>query len=196
VGTSPYQVFSKKEVRLPGDIVGLKMRAAGGDADDFLREMGVPVVNMPSSQMYEALERGVLDATLYPPSAAPSRHLEEVTTHFTENAPLMTPLVTYFIDLDRYNSFTPEQQAIIDEASRKTALAMAAEYDKRNEEYKKTLTDAGVVMTVLTEEERQAWRDTYSGAADAFISKISGRGFDYVDEVYAEILDLAEKHAE
>ncbi|WP_280739648.1 hypothetical protein [Mameliella alba] len=33
--------------------------------------------------------------------AAPSRYREEVTTHFTENAPLMTPLVTYFIDLDR-----------------------------------------------------------------------------------------------
>ncbi|MBV6634734.1 MAG: hypothetical protein KI788_02360, partial [Mameliella sp.] len=51
VGTSPYQVFSKKEVRLADDIVGLKMRAAGGGADDFLREMGVPVVNMPSSQI-------------------------------------------------------------------------------------------------------------------------------------------------
>lgn len=73
---------------------------------------------------------------------------------------------------------------------------MAAENDKRNEEYKKTLADAGVVMTVLTEEERQAWRDTYAGAADAFIAKISGRGFGYVEDVYAEILDLAEKHAE
>ncbi|KHQ51798.1 type 2 periplasmic-binding domain-containing protein [Mameliella alba] len=29
VGTSPYQVFSKKEVRLPDDIVGPQMRAAG-----------------------------------------------------------------------------------------------------------------------------------------------------------------------
>ncbi|KHQ51799.1 hypothetical protein [Mameliella alba] len=48
---------------------------------------------------------------------------------------------------------------------------MAAEYDKRNEEYKKML-------------------------ADAFIAKISGRGFGYVEDVYAEILDLAEKHAE
>ncbi|GGF57863.1 TRAP transporter substrate-binding protein [Mameliella alba] len=32
--------------------------------------------------------------------------------------------------------------------------------------------------------------------ADAFIAKISGRGFGYVEDVYAEILDLAEKHAE
>ncbi|BBU55648.1 hypothetical protein KU6B_19130 [Mameliella alba] len=48
---------------------------------------------------------------------------------------------------------------------------MAAEYDKRNAEYKKRL-------------------------ADAFIVKISGRGFGYVVDVYAEILNLAEKHAE
>jgi len=89
-GTPPYQIFTRtKVVRLPADAKGLKLRGGGGDADDFMRESGINVINMPASQMYESLQKGVLDGVAYLQATAPANHLQEVTKQATEGAPPM-----------------------------------------------------------------------------------------------------------
>jgi TRAP-type C4-dicarboxylate transport system substrate-binding protein len=51
---------TKKPVRVPSDIVGMKIRSVGAEADMF-RSMGASPVNITTPQTYEALARGIAD---------------------------------------------------------------------------------------------------------------------------------------
>jgi len=55
------QIWSKKPIRGVEDLKGLKMRAAGLAADSFAA-LGASIVTVPGGEIYQALERGVIDA--------------------------------------------------------------------------------------------------------------------------------------
>lgn len=54
------QIWSKKEIKGVADMKGMKLRAAGLAADSFAR-LGASVVAMPGEEVYQALQRGVID---------------------------------------------------------------------------------------------------------------------------------------
>ncbi len=55
------QIWSKKPIRGLDDVKGVKFRAAGLAADSFARA-GAAVVPLPGEEIYQALQRGVIDA--------------------------------------------------------------------------------------------------------------------------------------
>lgn len=62
----PPEVFlhSKKKVETTEDLKGLKMRCSG-DGGEILSRMGASVVFLPGGELYEAMERGTIDAFEY-----------------------------------------------------------------------------------------------------------------------------------
>jgi len=62
----PEEVFlhSKVAIRTVDDIRGLKMRASG-DGGEILNRMGASVVFLPGGELYEAMQRGTIDAFEY-----------------------------------------------------------------------------------------------------------------------------------
>jgi TRAP-type C4-dicarboxylate transport system substrate-binding protein len=190
-GTPPYQVFTvSRVVKGPGDVRGLKLRGGGGDADDFMRELGITVVNMPASQIYESLQRGVIDGAAYLHATAAANHLQEVTKFATEGAPLMGLLALYFVDQKKWDSWSPEIQGIVKRAGEKMAIEMGREYDRRDKTGKEIFLKAGGKVHQVTAEEKRAWQDSYKGAPEAFIKKQESRGFDYARPAYNEMQKL------
>jgi TRAP-type C4-dicarboxylate transport system substrate-binding protein len=53
-----------RQIKVPGDVKGLRMRAAGKKFEYMLREAGASIVSMPSSEIYHALATGVLNACM------------------------------------------------------------------------------------------------------------------------------------
>lgn len=66
----------------PQDVSGLKFRGAGGDSEHMLQDLGAGIVSMPSSELYSALQTGVLDGTLTSYSSFMSYQLYEVVDNF------------------------------------------------------------------------------------------------------------------
>lgn len=62
----PAEVFlhSKKKIEAVEDLKGLKMRASG-DGGEILARMGASVVFLPGGELYEAMQRGTIDAFEY-----------------------------------------------------------------------------------------------------------------------------------
>ena len=62
----PAEVFlhSKKKIETVDDLKGLKMRASG-DGGEILARMGASVVFLPGGELYEAMQRGTIDAFEY-----------------------------------------------------------------------------------------------------------------------------------
>jgi len=59
----PPEIFlsSSKELNSMADLKGLKIRTAGDDGE-MLSRMGAAVVSLPSGEIYESMQRGVIDA--------------------------------------------------------------------------------------------------------------------------------------
>lgn len=52
----------RKEIKSPEDFKGLKMRLGGGVFGESMAKLGVVAQNMPGGEVYQALEKGTLDA--------------------------------------------------------------------------------------------------------------------------------------
>lgn len=64
LGASPLageHIWSKKPLKGLADLKGLKMRAAAIAADSF-KKLGAAVVSMPGEELYQGLQRGIVDA--------------------------------------------------------------------------------------------------------------------------------------
>ncbi len=81
-GNFPGILTRTKPVRSLADLKGMRIRAQT-DAIDTLRELGADPVNMPMSEVYSALAKGVVDGVAAPADAMKSVHLAEVAKHFT-----------------------------------------------------------------------------------------------------------------
>jgi TRAP-type mannitol/chloroaromatic compound transport system substrate-binding protein len=53
----------RKEIKSVADLKGLKMRMGGGLFGEAMAKLGVVAQNMPAGEVYQALEKGTLDAT-------------------------------------------------------------------------------------------------------------------------------------
>ncbi len=79
----PGEVFlhSKKKVMSVADLKGLKMRCSG-DGGEILSRMGASVVFLPGGELYEAMQRGTIDAFEYSTLASNWKmHFNEISKY-------------------------------------------------------------------------------------------------------------------
>lgn len=179
---------SKKQIVLPEDVKGLKMRAAGKRFEFMLQQAGASITSMPSSELYHALATGVLDSCLTSSASFVSYKLFEQLEYI--NAP--RDFSTWFmaenllISMKSWEKLTPEQQEIFME----TAEWMHENWIIPNfstlvetmvEEYEK----ADVEIHYMNQEEFNAWLE--------FAKKTAWKDFADNVEGGQELLDLAEQ---
>lgn len=81
-GNFPGVLTRTRPIRHLEDFKGLRLRAQS-DAVDVLKELGADPVNMPMSEVYSALAKGVIDGVIAPADTIKSLHFSEVAKHFT-----------------------------------------------------------------------------------------------------------------
>ena len=81
IGDPNFQIFLKdKKVTKIEDLKGLRLRC-GGIADEALKIYGAVPVKLKHTDMYLAMQRGVVDGIVFPVGAAKSFKLEEVSKY-------------------------------------------------------------------------------------------------------------------
>jgi TRAP-type C4-dicarboxylate transport system substrate-binding protein len=87
------------------------------------------------TQIYNSLDRGVIDASMIPMSAAIDFKLIEVAKYFTINAPLGRSPFLVSLQKKKYDSLPANLRKVIDDTSGlKLSLQGAKTYDTRNDE--------------------------------------------------------------
>ncbi len=81
--TTPYVMHSKFEIRSAADLEGKKQRSGGPLWDRWTTFVGGVPVNTPSSEMYEALERGQIDVAIYAAGGLKTHGLGDVAKYVT-----------------------------------------------------------------------------------------------------------------
>lgn len=149
----------EREVTGPKSVDGLKMRAADPTFEVMLRAAGASVVNMPSSEIYPALQSGVLSGALTSAETFVSMRLYEQTKFATTPSKyalwmLLQPLV---MSKQHWDKLTPAQKKIFEAAAAKSDeffLGLQTEaVDKMEAAYKK----AGAKVHEMTQPEYEEW---------------------------------------
>lgn len=108
--TEPSQIHTRtRPVRTLEDLQGLRIRSPGAVQNEVLQSLGAVPINMGAGDVYDALERGVIDGVLIGDSAIPSFSLHEVLRYRTA-ANFYVSTIIIAMNKDVYESFSPEDR--------------------------------------------------------------------------------------
>ena len=137
----------RKEIKSLADIKGLKMRI-GGFAGKVLERLGGVPQNIPAGEIYQALEKGTIDAAEW---VGP---YDDQKLGFNKVAPYYYypgwweggPQLDFFINDKAFNALSAENKAIVENAAAHAHTVMQARYDARNPTALKQLVGAGTKL--------------------------------------------------
>ncbi len=159
----------RKEIKTAADLNGLKMRMGGGVFGEAMAKLGVVAQNMPAGDVYQALEKGTLDAAEF---VGPH---DDAKLGFNKVAPYYYypgwweggADLEFFVNLKKFNALSAENKAILNAAMAVAATDMTAKYDAYNP----------IALKKLVGEKTQL---------KAFPKAVMDAGFKACMEVYAE----------
>ena len=137
----------RKEIKTLADMKGLKMRI-GGFGGKILERLGSVPQNIPGGEIYQALEKGTIDAAEW---VGP---YDDQKLGFNKVAPFYYypgwweggPQLDFFINNKAFEALSPENKAIVEAAASQAHVVMQAKYDALNPNALKQLVGAGTKL--------------------------------------------------
>jgi TRAP-type transport system periplasmic protein len=169
---SGFYIFSKQPIRALADFKGVKIRSHSG-YDPLFKKVGAIPIGMNISEIYGALERGIVGAAPYPIFVY-DMGLQEVVKYALGDAFWPSHTTFIFLNLKKFNSLTPKQQQILIDAQIANEKDIAAVDAGLIATERGKLEKAGLIFTHLSPEEAKQWHDMANESRfDALASKIS-----------------------
>jgi TRAP-type C4-dicarboxylate transport system substrate-binding protein len=112
-GSLPGILTRDRPVTSLGDLRGLRLRAPD-ELLGVLRQLGADPVNMPMSEVYSALAKGVIDGVVAPADTLKALHFAEVARHFTTIAIPRGAYPARAMGEGAWGRLSPDQRALID----------------------------------------------------------------------------------
>lgn len=179
---------SKKEIHLPADLNGMKVRTMQVEAHvDFWNSLGCSAEGSPFSELYTNLSTGVFDGEENPIAHIYSQKFYEVQKYITLSEHVYCayiPLVT----TDFWNGLTEEQKTILNDAFQQSYDYQMELVETEEESQLKEMETSGCIVTRLTDEEKQAFIEAAQPTLEKYREKV-GAG------VYDEFAQAVEKAA-
>jgi TRAP-type C4-dicarboxylate transport system substrate-binding protein len=164
---------------------GTVTRAAGSRIEHMLKSVGFGISSIPSSEIYTAMQTGVLDSAITSTSSFSSYRLHEQVKSFTSPTGgntfwfMFEPLL---IGAKQFERLTPEQQRILEEVGQELqefAYEASEQDDLRvDQEFK----DAGVKVVQMDDASFEKWQAKAQPVWEDFAKRVDGG---------KELIDLA-----
>ncbi len=179
--------FGGKEkcITSPADAKGLQIRAAGKAFEQMLAEAGASITSMASSEIYSAMQTGVLNAANTSSSSFVSYRLYEQLKCYTPagDVALWFMYQPMLMNKSTFEALNPAQQVALRTAATKAQAFYLEEAKKADTASEKAFADAGVKIAKMSEEDFNAWRE--------IAKKSSYKKFVEQTEGGQELLDMA-----
>jgi TRAP-type C4-dicarboxylate transport system substrate-binding protein len=169
-GTKPLMLWNSdsaslmskgKPIKTLEDMKGMKIRTPSAAQSAQLDALGATPIDMPVTQIYNNLDRGVIDATMIPMSAALDFKLIEVAKYFTIDAPLGRSPFMVVMNEAKYKGLPANLKKVIDDTTGLSlSLKGAAAYDKKNDEAIAAAKKTREVIP-LSKAEYQKWQAAF-----------------------------------
>jgi TRAP-type C4-dicarboxylate transport system substrate-binding protein len=145
----------------PADVQGAQTRAAGKSFEQMLAAAGASITSMPSSEIYNGMQTGVLTAAMTSSESFVSYRLYEQVDCFTGagDVALWFMYQPLLINKSTFEGLTPEQQKVLRDASAKAEAFYLEEAKKTDGSAIEKFREAGVEIAEMSAEDFDAWRE-------------------------------------
>ena len=171
--------FASKEgcILEPDDVRAQTIRGAGKAFEEMLLAAGGSITSMPSSEIYTAMQTGVLDATLTSSISFVSFRLYEQVRCFTAPGDTILWLMyqPMLMSKSSFESLTSEQQTALRRAGEKAEVFFRDRAKGFDTEAEEVFANAGVDVVHMSPEQVEMWsalaRET---SYDIFTQEVEG----------------------
>ena len=171
--------FASKDqcIRKPDDAKGLKVRSAGATFSQMWAGAGASVVSIPSSEVYNALQQGVISATDTSTGSFVSFRLYEQVKCITapgDNG-LWFMYEPVLISMKSWNKLNDAQKKALTTASKKAEDYFEGESKKMDDKMVETFKANKVEVVTMSEADADAWRAVAQKTSyKSFAEKVPG----------------------
>ncbi len=178
---------TKKSIVNPADLEGAKARAAGKMMEAALQKAGASTVSVASSETYNAMQLGLLDAVWTSSSTFGSFRLYEVAKYYTspEQYSIYFTIEPICISMKTWNRLTPEQQKIMADAAAAVEAAALEGAKAEDRRVAKLFADRGVKVEQMTLQSWQQWQKLFQDVSFPKFRKDIPGGDALLDEALA-----------
>jgi TRAP-type C4-dicarboxylate transport system substrate-binding protein len=184
----PPMLHSKVKIEKLEDMHGLKVRSYGFNAA-MVKALGAIPVSMGQEEVYEALSKGVVDATFSPIEVLKGWKQAEVIDYSIDIEGVAYSTAMYvMMNLDKWNSIPKDVQQIIEEVNQEWIIKTANAWDNSDEEGRNYTLAQGNEIIKLPKEESDRWAKAVFPIVEDYVAKTEKKGLpakDYVDFIQA-----------
>ena len=173
-----------KPIESVDDFKGLKMRFAGYGGK-VMQKLGVSVTMMAPSELFPALEKGVLDATEFSMPAIDKRlgFHKVVKYNYFPGWHQQATMIDLYINKDKWNAMTPAQRKLIEMTSLASVMNSIAEGESmQGSIIKENIEKHGVINKYWSPEMLETFRATWEEVAAEMSEQDP-----YFKEAYADL---------
>jgi len=176
-----------KSLKTIADVKGLRMRAPNPPTQALLAYLGATPVGMPPGQVYENIEKGVIDGAVFPWDAIKGFRLENILKHHLD-ARVYTSCFHLVMSPKRYAELAPDVQQAIDATTGQALTdkfgAWWNKWDQAGLEAVKPLNHEIVRVDDAT---REKWRADLKPVLDGELAKLEKEGIANARAIYDEM---------
>jgi TRAP-type C4-dicarboxylate transport system substrate-binding protein len=184
----PPMLHSKVKIEKLEDMHGLKVRSYGFNAA-MVKALGAIPVSMGQEEVYEALSKGVVDATFSPIEVLKGWKQAEVIDYSIDIEGVAYSTAMYvMMNLDKWNSLPKDVQQIIEEVNQEWIMKTANAWDSSDEEGRNYTLAQDNEIIKLPKEESDRWAKAVSPIVEDYVVETEKKGLpaqDYVDFIQA-----------
>jgi TRAP-type transport system periplasmic protein len=190
----PAHIFTtKKPIKTAEDLRGLRIRSPGPLQTILLREFGAAPISMPASDLYDALQRGMVDGMLTDFAALKGFRFVEVVKYGTLANFYSLPM-GYTVNLKTWNSLSPDIQKVLEDLGGfRFAEENAKSFDK-NDLIGQELSKGKVEIHQLSAEQKKIWAEKFKNVDEKWVADMEAKGLPG-KKVYEDALSLLKKYS-
>ena len=165
-----------KAVKKMEDLKGLKIRSHGTTAKVVEALGGTPVA-MPMPELYQALQRGVVDGGMYPVETNKGWRMAEVVKYCTENYSNAYTTTFYVVmNKNKWNSLPKDAQEAIIQINEEWIPKHGAAWDESDKVGRDFMLKKGRTFIKLSPEEAARWKKATDPVLGAYVKQAGAKG--------------------
>lgn len=186
--TEPSAAHTTKKIETLDDLKGLRIRTPTPAITAMLEEIGATPVGMPPTEIYESVERGVIDGNIMPWGPVGAFKLQEVLKYHLDAG--INPVAMYIVFNQRkFDSLPADVQKVIDEVSEEMFSNWGRWWHETDQVAIDAAKAAGNEIIPMSDEQRQAWRERLQPVIDNYLANDSDLPVDEAKAIYAAMGD-------